>query len=252
MRSKPKYRKHFVIPDVQAKPGVPLDHLTWAGKYIAEKQPDVIVQIGDFADMESLSTYDKGKKCFEGRRYKKDVEASRQAMRLLMEPIRAVKGYNPRLVLTLGNHENRINRAVEGDSMLDGTIGLEDLGYEEWGWEVYPFLKPVEVDGVTYAHYYHPEHSSQAYGGTAHTKLKNIGFTFVMGHQQGFDMATRALPNGTTQYGVVAGSFYQHDEVYKGHQRNAHWRGCLMLHEVQGGAFDLMQLSLDYLKRRYG
>ena len=36
---------HFIIPDTQIKDGVPLDHLTWAGKYIAEKKPDVVVMI---------------------------------------------------------------------------------------------------------------------------------------------------------------------------------------------------------------
>jgi hypothetical protein len=53
-------RMHIVIPDVQAKPGVRLDHLDWVGNYIAEKKPDVIVCIGDFADMEALSAYDRG------------------------------------------------------------------------------------------------------------------------------------------------------------------------------------------------
>lgn len=53
--------KHFILPDVQCKPGVPLDHLTWASNYCIQKKPDVIVCLGDFADMESLSSYDIGK-----------------------------------------------------------------------------------------------------------------------------------------------------------------------------------------------
>ena len=40
---------HAIIPDVQARAGVDLSHLAWVGNYIAEKRPDVIVQIGDFA-----------------------------------------------------------------------------------------------------------------------------------------------------------------------------------------------------------
>ena len=60
---------HAIIPDCQVKDGVDLSYLTWVGKYLAEKKPDVIVQIGDFADMPSLSSYDVGRKCFEGRRY---------------------------------------------------------------------------------------------------------------------------------------------------------------------------------------
>ena len=57
----------MVIPDVQCKEGVDISHLEWIGKYAAEKKPDVIVCLGDFADMPSLSTYDIGKKSFEGR-----------------------------------------------------------------------------------------------------------------------------------------------------------------------------------------
>jgi hypothetical protein len=54
--------KHLFIPDVQAKEGVPFDHLDWIGRFIVDKKPDVIIQAGDFADMPSLSSYDRGKK----------------------------------------------------------------------------------------------------------------------------------------------------------------------------------------------
>ena len=136
--------KHLIIPDTQVKRGVDLSYLEWIGKYIVDKKPDVIVQIGDFADMPSLSSYDVGKKSFEGRRYKDDIEAAREAMDILLEPMREYNGkcrkdkkkqYRPRMVLTLGNHEQRIERAVEGDSKLDGTLGTDDLGYSEAGSE---------------------------------------------------------------------------------------------------------------------
>ncbi len=39
---------HAIIHDCQVKDGVDLSYLTWVGKYLAEKKPDVIVQIGDF------------------------------------------------------------------------------------------------------------------------------------------------------------------------------------------------------------
>ncbi len=74
---------HAIIPDCQVKDGVDLSYLTWVGKYLAEKKPDVIVQIGDFADMPSLSSYDVGRKCFEGRRYKTDIDVTNKAMEML-------------------------------------------------------------------------------------------------------------------------------------------------------------------------
>jgi hypothetical protein len=49
--------------------------------------------------------------------------------------------------------------------------------------------------------------------------------------------------------GLIVGSFYQHDEEYKGYQGNNHWRGCIMKHEVKDGNYCLLELSLNYLLR---
>lgn len=244
---------HCVIPDVQAKPGVPLDHLKWAGEYIAEKRPDVIVCIGDFADMASLSSYDRGKKSAENKRYRFDLEAAHKAMELLMAPIVAAPNYKPRLVMTLGNHEDRITRFVDDNPLLDDTLSLADLGYEAWGWEVIPFRKPICIDGVWYCHFFHSQNSQNAYSGSnLQTRLNTIGFSFTMGHQQGLLTAIRDLSNGTRQRGLVCGSFYQHEESYKGPQANSHWQGIIFKHEVRAGSYDLMEVSLDFLRRRYG
>lgn len=151
--------KHCIIPDTQVKPGNNLDFLEAVGNYLVAKQPEVVVQIGDFADMPSLCSYDVGTKSFEGRRYKEDILAAQMGMQRLLAPIQAYnkkakrtkhKQYLPRMVLTLGNHEQRITKAVNNDAKLDGTIGLEDLKYAEAGWEVYPFLQPVVIDGIAY------------------------------------------------------------------------------------------------------
>lgn len=246
-------KRHCLIPDVQAKPGVPLEHLSWAGEYIAEKRPDVIVQIGDFADMESLSSYDRGKKSAENKRYGADLKAAHEAMRLLMEPIRRDPTYKPRLVLTLGNHEDRITRFVDDNAVLEETLSLEDLGYEEWGWEVIPYLKPICIDGCWYAHYFYNPNTGRPYSGdNLETRLKTIGHSFTQGHQQGLKSAIRDLSNGTRQRGLVAGSFYQHEETYKGYQGNGHWQGIILKNEVHDGNYDLIEVSLNYLRRKYG
>ena len=77
--------KHMIIPDTQVKPGSSLKHLEWAGQYAVEKKPDVIVHIGDHWDMPSLSSWDVGKKSFEGRRYVHDVESGIEGMREFMK-----------------------------------------------------------------------------------------------------------------------------------------------------------------------
>ncbi len=250
--------KHFVLPDVQAKDGVNLDHLTHIGQYIIDKKPDVIVCLGDFADLPSLSSYDKGKKSFEGRRYRKDVEAARKAMDLLLAPMkqynerrRANKQsmYRPRMVLTLGNHEQRIDRATDNAPELDGLLSYADLPYEDW--EVIPFLEVINIDGICYTHYLANPMTGKPYGGTALNQLTKVGRSFVVGHKQTLEVATRFTLDGTQQWGIVIGSCYSHLEDYKGPQGNDHFRGAVMLHRVVNGSCDPCFISLDYFKDRY-
>lgn len=240
-------RRHFVIPDVQVKPGVCTDHLEWIGKYINEKRPEVIVCLGDFADLPSLSSYDKGKRSFEGRRYKADINAAKEAMLRLTDPF-MTKGYNPRMVLTLGNHENRINRATDNDPMLDGTIGIGDLEYESFGWEVIPFLRPIKIDGFTYVHYVVTGAKGLA-AGTAKRCMSEIMGSVVVGHNQNFDVAVHPK---TQQISIMSAACYLHNEGYLGEQGQNHRRQIVVLNEVNNGRADPMLVSLSYLGRKYG
>ena len=251
--------KHLFIPDVQAKPGNDFTFLRYIGEFIIDKMPDVIVCIGDFADMPSLSSYDKGKKSFEGRRYKADIAAAKDAMDILLAPTRDYNNrmrrtkhalYQPRMVLTLGNHEERILRAVESQAEFDGVIGYHDLPYGDW--EVIDYLVPIDIDGVLYVHYLANPMSGKPYAGTALNQLSKVGQSFCVGHKQTLDIATRFTLGGQQQWGIVCGACYEHDEFYKGPQGNDHFRGVIMLHDVHNGSFDPMIVSLDYLKRRYG
>ena len=253
---------HVVIPDTQAKPGAPTDHLKWIGQYIVDQfhdQPIKIIHLGDHADMPSLSSYDKGKKSMEGRRYLQDIEAANEAWQILNKPLndfnlnrrktRHAK-WQPERHILLGNHEDRINRAVESDAQLEGVISTDDLIYADTGWKVHPFLSPVFLDGVGYSHYWYNPMNGRPLGGTAEGRLKTLGHSFTMGHQQTYLTAIRYV-NDQQQRGLIAGACYLHDEDYKGPQGNHHWRGILIKHQVNNGAYDLMEVSLDYLCRRY-
>ena len=240
------------IPDTQVRPRVPLQHLTWCGKYLALKKPDVILQIGDFEDLPSLSTHEgRGSLQLEGTRYKKDLEAVHRATDLLLEPIRAVPGYNPRLIMTLGNHADRITRTIKADPKLEGLMSLDDLRYKEAGWEVYPFLQPVSIGGVAFCHYF-PSGVMGKPVTSAKSILTKLHMSAVAGHQQGRDIAYAKRADGKDMTAIISGSFYQHAEEYLSPFTNNHWRGIYMLHEVKDGSFDEMAVSLNYLKRRFG
>ncbi len=253
-----KSRTHAIIPDCQVKPGIDTTYLGWIGKYLADKKPDVIVCLGDFADMPSLSSYDKGKKSFEGRRYREDVSAVKKASSVLTDPIldercRLVrnkkKQWNPEMHMLLGNHEERINRVTENNPELDGTISVEDLGYRSL-WQVHKFLHPIFIDGVGYCHYW-PSGQMGRPLATAQQTINKLHMSTVAGHQQGKQVAYGRRADGSTITSIIAGSCYEHDEDYLTPLTNKHWRGIIMLHEVNNGTFDEMFVSLNYLKEKY-
>lgn len=253
---------HLMIPDTQCKPNIDMTYLKVLGEYIVDKKPDVIVHIGDHADMESLSSYDKGKKSAEGKRVKLDIEASIEGMNYILKPLHHLQQqqlaeygevlYKPKMVLTLGNHEQRLMRHVDSNPELHGFLSYDSLRYEEFGWEVYDFLKPVVINGVSYVHFMANPMTGKPYGGTALNVLKNVGESFCMGHKQCLDVATRFLPSsGKQQWAIIAGAYYAHDEGYKGHQGNHHYRGIVVQHRVKEGSFEPMFVSMEYLLERY-
>ena len=249
----------LVIPDCQVKAGVPLEHLDWAGKAIVDYKPDVVVNLGDFADMPSLSTHDtKGSKYFEGLRYKTDVEVTREAMDKLLAPLRELqakqkrnkeKQYRPRMVMLLGNHENRIDRAVNNNPTLDGLISTKDLGYER-DWEVYSFLHPVFINGVGFNHYW-PVGAMGRPASSPAAIISKLHMSCVAGHQQGKQVAYGKRADGQSICAIISGSYYMHDESYMDQLSNKHWRGLVVLNEVEDGHFDEMFLSIEYLRRKY-
>ena len=248
-------KKIFVLPDVQAKPGNDFSYLRRLGAYVLAKRPDILVCIGDFADMESLSSYDKGKKSFEGRRYKRDIEAAKEAMRAFLGPIAeynatAKTPYEPVMHMFLGNHEDRITRCINEDPKLDGVLSIDDLEYKDFGWYVHPFLEVGLIEGVAFSHYFTSGVMGRAVS-TAQACLTKKHMSCVQGHQQGLQIATGYRGDGQLLWSIIAGSCYEHDEAYLGAQGNKHWRGFLVLHSVHDGTFDPMPVSLAYINRKY-
>jgi hypothetical protein len=249
----------LVIPDCQIKEGVPLEHLTWAGEAICEYKPDVVVNIGDFADMPSLSSHDtKGSKYFEGLRYKKDIEIVHNGMEMLLKPLKDLqyrqkknkeKVYKPRMVMTLGNHENRIDRAVNNNPTLEGLISTKDLNYES-DWEVHEFLHPVFINGVGFNHYW-PVGALGRPAASPAAIISKLHMSCIAGHQQGKQVAYGKRADGKPITAIVVGSYYLHDESYMDQLSNRHWRGLLVMNEVEDGHFDEMFLSIEYLERKY-
>lgn len=251
-------KRIIVIPDTQCKPNNPTEHIRAAARYIVKKKPDIVVILGDWWDMESLSVFNTRKQA-EGLRVKDDIDCGMNAMDEFMEIIRAgiSKRSMPRLVFTHGNHsmQVRLPRFIEQNPHLDGMITDETTPFlEQHGFEVYPFLEVVDIEGIYVAHYIQNPHSLKGspLGGAMTTMLKNAGHSFIMGHQQVYKYDKQFLSNGDVRIGVVAGAFYQHEEGYMSVQGNRHWRGIFMLNEVANGSGDMCEVSMKFLLNNYG
>jgi hypothetical protein len=243
-------RRHLIIPDTQVKPGVPLDHFDWIGQAIVDYKPDVVVHLGDHWDFESLSQW-AGAKELEGRRYEDDLQAGNAALERLHKAYGSFRG---RRVILRGNHEDRLTRVMNANPRFVGAIGFHQFNDRRFGWEVVDYYhgspKAIEIDGVTYAHYFANPNTGKAISGTIGNRLAKIGTSFVQGHQQGLLQGNVQYATGKIRHGIVAGSCYLHDEDYKG-MANAHWRGIVILNEVRNGEFCEMPLTLSYLCRKY-
>lgn len=258
-------RTHLVIPDSHAKPGVSNRRFELLGKLIVDRRPDVIVNIGDMADMESLCTYDKGTKSFEGRRYESDLEAMYIAQNYMLRPLWELQAsqakskkakYLPELHYCIGNHEARIDRVTEKQPELSGFMNIKDLALESYGWNVVPFLDTLEVDGIHYAHYFTGGVMSKPIGGdnAASTLLRKQHVSCTMGHTHTLDYKVQTTATGQRIHGLICGSFLEPDQIesYAGPANKLWWRGVIMKHIRGYGDYDLELISIERLEKEYG
>lgn len=258
-------RKHLIIPDAHAMPGEDLRRFDWLGELILQEMPDVIIDIGDWWDMPSLCSYDKGTKSFEGRRYKDDIAIGHEADRRAFGPIvkyndtrtrHKKRKYEPLLVRTKGNHENRVLRAVEKQPELDGVISMDDFKTQVDLPEVHevPFLKPIVVDGIAYCHYFVSGVMGRPIG-SANVMLSKNYMSSTAGHQHTRDWAEGVRIDGVRMQALICGSFHDPDHYssYANVQsKGLWWDGLHIKRNVVQGDYDREEISIGELRKRYG
>ena len=243
---------HLIIGDAHDQPEISKARFLALGKLIADVKPDVVVCLGDFASMDSLSSYDKGKKSHEGKRYAKDVASANTALDLIHQGM-GVYTKKVRKIITWGNHEDRIDRAVNSNAELDGSMSKDDIQFKQRGWETYEFLDMVPVEEVYYSHYFASGVMQRPIGGEspAASMLKKHYVSCVAGHSHLYDYAERTRADKRKINGLVAGCYYTHSMSYAKASEHMFWSGITILNDVNKGDYDLTRISTKRIMKAY-
>lgn len=244
--------KHLVLPDSHAMPNQSLERFNWFGKLAHDIKPTTIINIGDLADMASLCFHSKPIE-LEGARYKADCDAAIEAQDRMWHEIKKHKKRIPRAIWTLGNHDIRPQRFVEANPIFEGHVNNEDIGYNDFPWEVYPFLDTVRVDGVAYSHYFTSGVMGRPIGGQhpAWTIVKKTNESSTCGHSHVTDYKIDKTP-GRSLMGLVCGSYIEDHMGYAGRANDMWSRGVAICDNVEDGLYDFQWVSLNTLRKEYG
>lgn len=145
-------RRVVGIGDLHIAPDMPLDHMTWIGRYVAKTQPANVIQIGDFHDFESCEFHSAPGSGSQKRRpaFIEDIEAGEEALHLYHKEVGV--GEFPHDI-TYGNHEYRVERFEELSPNLAGTLTPQrDQLFARYRWRTTPYKHWLFMEGVGFTH----------------------------------------------------------------------------------------------------
>ena len=249
---------HLVIPDQHAHPDFNNRRAEYLGHLINDLKPDVVINIGDGADMPSLCSYDKGKRDYNGRSYRKDIDAHLDFQDRIWDTVRRRKRKLPKTFYCIGNHEQRIEKALDLSPELVGTIGMEDLELGEWYDYVIPYNGGTPgvatVDGINYGHFFISGVMGRAIGGEhpAYSILSKQFVSATCGHSHLFDFCVRTDLTGKKIMAAHAGCYQDYESGWAGEANHMWSRGVLVKRNIENGCYDLQWISLKALEEEYG
>lgn len=251
-------KTHLIIPDSHAHPKHHNKRAEWLGKLINDIKPDVVVHLGDSADMPSLSSYDRGTKAFQGRNYRADIDAHLDFNDRLWDTVRSAKRKLPVRYFFEGNHEHRITKAINLQPELEGAISFDDLELERYYDEIVPYngRSPgvLSVDGISYAHFFISGVMGKPLGGThpSYAILSKGHSSATAGDLHLLSYNVQTGIGGKTLQGLVAGCYQDYDADWAGEANKLWWRGVIVKRNVENGNYDPSFISLAALKKEYG
>lgn len=207
--------------------------------------------------MPSLSDIDKGKKTFQGRTYRADVDAHLDFNERLWGIVRATKRRLPKRVFLVGNHEHRISKLVNAAPELEGTISLDDLELNRYYDEIVDYNGNTpgiyHSAGIDFSHYCVSGVMGKSIGGerTGYALLTKRFRSTVVGHGHLLDYCVRTSGDGRKLHGLSVGCYQDYNSSWAGDVNSLWWRGICILNDSDQGQFNLETISLESMKKAY-
>lgn len=247
-----------IVPDQHAVPYFNNNRADWLGQFLKDIKPDVVVNMGDAADMESLSSYDKGKRSFQGKSYKKDIDSHLDFQDRMWSPLKKTKKKMPYRYIFEGNHENRIERALDLSPELVGTIGFKDFLFNEYYDDVVRYEAGTpgvrNIEDILFAHYFISGVSGKALSSVhpGYMLVTTNKMSSVAAHTHLYDYSSQTNINGQTFNGLVVGCYQDYINGWSGNIGKLWRAGITVLRNVERGDFDLQFIGINTLKNEYG
>lgn len=183
-------------------------------EFLADFKPDVLVLPGDFCDFECISKFNKSKwKIKEGKRLSTDYARANKMLDRINEAIT----WDCEKVFIIGNHEQRVNWAIEESPQeMEGFAELENNLHLD-GWKLIPYNGIYTVGSMNFIHgsrynQTHAKYNAMEYDGQI--------FSWHVHTSQVFTL--KNILEGLPKQGVSVGCMCSRNPSYRENQPN-HW-----------------------------
>jgi hypothetical protein len=184
----------LIIGDLHQDPRHPhrVEVLAWAARFGSDRKVGRVVQVGDWGTFDGASFHDKNDtlKARLKPTIKQDLDNQKESLIAFHDNKPA--DWNPKLDITLGNHENRLHRFENANPETAGMFSNElETNFAQFGWQTRPYGEVMFIQGVGISH--HPTNGAgRAFGGkTGPQRAANeLTCSFISGHTHAFQHYT--------------------------------------------------------------
>lgn len=182
-------------------------------QYIRDERFDEFVQLGDFLDLDSVSSH-KPEAILEreGARIQEEFDAGNVVLDELTDAL-STNNKSCRKVLLKGNHEWRLDRYIEENPSLHGALSIETaLNLKDRGIEYVECYPSGDLYQIGHAYFFHG-----IYTGSNHAKkhVDHFGVNMFYGHVHSVQTHSKQIHGkGTTIVGQSLGCLCEYNPPY--------------------------------------